>query len=268
MHIRTIESLTADELSSFTDNFTVPILSRMHLHSASPDSTEPLEWGSLRLPELANMPLAAVGRMCHYAEAIASLESIDFSGRSVLILGSSAPWLEMYLLLHNARSVLTIEYRDINWGLDEFLRPLWSSKTYKQFSEEVSQGRTVRSIDTVISYSSIEHSGLGRYGDELNPNGDLETLSLIKEYVSPSSDYYLALPIGSDAVLFNRHRVYGRHRLQKIASVLNRNLITKIPPREGVVRFEEIPMEVASHSLEALMDTPVGSDGFQCLLKL
>jgi len=28
-------------------------------------------------------------------------------------------------------------------------------------------------FDGVITYSSLEHSGLGRYGDALNPWGDL-----------------------------------------------------------------------------------------------
>ena len=28
-------------------------------------------------------------------------------------------------------------------------------------------------FDAVVSFSSIEHSGLGRYGDALNPWGDL-----------------------------------------------------------------------------------------------
>lgn len=266
--IRSIQSLTLDELSGFTNDFTVPILSRMHLHSASPDSAAPLDWGSLTLPGLAALTVSDVARMCHYAEAIPSLESTNFAGKTVLILGSSAPWLEIYLLLKNARFVMTVEYRSINWGLDEFLRPLWSSVTYDRFQEVVEQGETDHSIDTVISYSSIEHSGLGRYGDDLNPDADIETLSLISKYVAPTCDYYLALPIGSDAILFNRHRVYGERRLQRVATALNRDLITKIPPKEGTIRFEEISAEVMSQSLEELLSTPVGSDGFQCLLRL
>ena len=32
---------------------------------------------------------------------------------------------------------------------------------------------TLPKFDVMVSFSSIEHSGLGRYGDELNPWGDL-----------------------------------------------------------------------------------------------
>lgn len=30
-----------------------------------------------------------------------------------------------------------------------------------------------KKFDVLISYSSIEHDGLGRFGDPLSPNGDL-----------------------------------------------------------------------------------------------
>ena len=32
-------------------------------------------------------------------------------------------------------------------------------------------------FDAMASYSSLEHSGLGRYGDALNPWGDQEIIS-------------------------------------------------------------------------------------------
>jgi hypothetical protein len=34
--------------------------------------------------------------------------------------------------------------------------------------------------DIIISYLSIEHSGLGRYGDELDPFGDLKAMEQIR----------------------------------------------------------------------------------------
>ena len=34
-------------------------------------------------------------------------------------------------------------------------------------------------FDSVVSFSSIEHSGLGRYGDPLDPDGDLKTMQVI-----------------------------------------------------------------------------------------
>ena len=34
-----------------------------------------------------------------------------------------------------------------------------------------------RHCDFVVTYSSLEHSGLGRYGDKLNPAADLEAMA-------------------------------------------------------------------------------------------
>jgi hypothetical protein len=36
-----------------------------------------------------------------------------------------------------------------------------------------------RQFDGVVTYSSLEHGGLGRYGDELNPWADLVKISTI-----------------------------------------------------------------------------------------
>ena len=72
------------------------------------------------------------------------------------------------LLELGAANVTTLEYNDIesrvgnlNVITPEELRRLWKSS------------RERLNFDAVFSFSSIEHSGLGRYGDALNPWGDL-----------------------------------------------------------------------------------------------
>ena len=65
-------------------------------------------------------------------------------------------------------NVTTLKYNHIESRVDnlnvmtpEELRGLWKSSREKL------------NFDAVVSFSSIEHSGLGRYGDALNPWGDL-----------------------------------------------------------------------------------------------
>ena len=41
-------------------------------------------------------------------------------------------------------------------------------------------------IDNAATFSSIEHSGLGRYGDALSPNGDIDAMQQVKEITQPS----------------------------------------------------------------------------------
>ena len=267
--IRSLDSLSMNQLVDFTDNFQIPILSRMHYHSASPNSSQPLSWGSLNHSALQNISLEDIDKHCHYPEAVPSLESINFTGRNVLVLGSSVPWLEVYLLLKNVSKIFTVEYRSIKWKLDSLLASKWSYMNFSQFQDHVSSGATDCSIDTVISYSSIEHSGLGRYGDPIDPDGDLKTLDLLSRFVSPSADYFLALPFGRDSILFNRHRVYGIKRLKKITQILGRSRISKVAPKKNILRSSLIDSCVFDQSLDSILKTTdIGSDGIQLLIHL
>ncbi|MCX5706438.1 MAG: DUF268 domain-containing protein [Candidatus Omnitrophica bacterium] len=67
-------------------------------------------------------------------------------------------------------------------------------------------------FDAAFSISSFEHNGLGRYGDRLNPEGDLESMQYTKKMIKPKGILYLSVPIGRDYLVWNAHRIYGRIR--------------------------------------------------------
>ena len=65
--------------------------------------------------------------------------------------------------------------------------------------------------DSIASLSCmhvIEHIGLGRYGDPLDPDGDLKAISELVRVVAPGGDLLVATPVGQPRVAFNAHRVY------------------------------------------------------------
>ena len=64
-------------------------------------------------------------------------------------------------------------------------------------------------IDYVASFSSIEHSGLGRYGDPVNPFADVLEIEKISCLLKPGGLLYIGLPTGKDIVMYNAHRIYG-----------------------------------------------------------
>jgi hypothetical protein len=68
-------------------------------------------------------------------------------------------------------------------------------------------------VDFIFSLSSFEHTGLGRYGDKLDPDGDLKAMSMAHCLLKDDGILFLSLPIGLDLVFFNMHRIYGRYRL-------------------------------------------------------
>jgi hypothetical protein len=129
-----------------------------------------------------------------------ALEKYPIKGKSVCIVGSTAPWYEAMCLAYGAKSCTVFEYSDRENFADniKYIKP-----------EEIGDEK----YDICISISSIEHDGLGRYGDPLNPNGDLLAMKKAKEYIKKGGLMFLSIPVGPDAVFFNVHRVYGRIRL-------------------------------------------------------
>jgi hypothetical protein len=67
--------------------------------------------------------------------------------------------------------------------------------------------------DTILCISSIEHDGLGRYGDPISPNADLETMRRMRGMLVPGGLLYISFPVGRDAVVWTACRVYGALRI-------------------------------------------------------
>ena len=70
-----------------------------------------------------------------------------------------------------------------------------------------------KALFTKITFSSIEHSGLGRYGDPLDPNGDIKAMEDIYRNLKKDGFLIWGGPVGHDAVVWNCHRIYGGIRL-------------------------------------------------------
>ncbi len=130
-----------------------------------------------------------------------ALDKYLIRDKEVVIVGSESPWYECICTSYGAK-VTTIEYRTVDCSIPglKVLKPDEFAKTPTRF-------------DVVMSISSIEHDGLGRYGDPLNPTGDLKAMSEFKKLLKPGGLLFLAMPVGQDAVTWNSHRIYGRKRL-------------------------------------------------------
>ena len=130
--------------------------------------------------------------------------------KRVAVLGSQEPWVEALMLACEASEVVTIDYNYLTYS-HERIRTI-SADDFDTF-----YASSVESFDVVVSISSIDHSGLGRYSDELNPRGDLETMDNIWSILKPGSGILLlTVPIGPDRCIFNLMRRYGRIRLDML----------------------------------------------------
>lgn len=63
--------------------------------------------------------------------------------------------------------------------------------------------------DSLSCLHTIEHFGLGRYGDPLDPDGHLKGLEQLKRMVKPGGVLYLSTPIGPQRIEFNAHRIFA-----------------------------------------------------------
>lgn len=66
--------------------------------------------------------------------------------------------------------------------------------------------------NSILSLSSqhvIEHIGLGRYGDPIDPEGSVKAAKELERVLKPGGKLYLSLPVGEQRVCFNAHRVHS-----------------------------------------------------------
>ena len=67
----------------------------------------------------------------------------------------------------------------------------------------------------------IEHVGLGRYGDQLDPDGDIKAIRELVRVLSPGGDLLVATPVGRNRVCFNAHRVYDHQEFAALFAGLD-----------------------------------------------
>jgi hypothetical protein len=66
-----------------------------------------------------------------------------------------------------------------------------------------------QSIESLSCMHVVEHVGLGRYGDPLDPDGDLEAMAELQRVVAPGGSLLFVVPVGRPVVRFNAHRIYS-----------------------------------------------------------
>lgn len=65
------------------------------------------------------------------------------------------------------------------------------------------------SIHSLSCMHVIEHIGLGRYGDPMDPEGDLKAISELKRVLAPGGNLLIVVPVGKQRIQWNAHRIYS-----------------------------------------------------------
>lgn len=77
------------------------------------------------------------------------------------------------------------------------------------------------SIGSLSCMHVLEHIGLGRYGDPLDPDGARKAAAELARVLAPGGRLYLTTPVGRERVCFNAHRVFSPTRLPDLLSGLS-----------------------------------------------
>lgn len=66
--------------------------------------------------------------------------------------------------------------------------------------------------ESLVSLScmhTVEHIGLGRYGDPLDPDGDIKAIRELKRVLAKDGSLLFVVPLGQPKIEFNAHRIYS-----------------------------------------------------------
>ncbi len=69
------------------------------------------------------------------------------------------------------------------------------------------------SVPSLSCLHVIEHIGLGRYGDPIDPDGARKAAAELARVLAPGGRLYLSAPVGRERVCFNAHRVFAPQSL-------------------------------------------------------
>ena len=65
------------------------------------------------------------------------------------------------------------------------------------------------SLQSISSLSVIEHIGLGRYGDAIDPEGTKKACKELQRVTMKNGNIYVSCPIGKEKTCFNAHRIHN-----------------------------------------------------------
>lgn len=70
-----------------------------------------------------------------------------------------------------------------------------------------------KSLYSLSCMHVVEHIGLGRYGDEFDPEGDLKAIKELKRVLADEGHLFFVVPIGKPKIQFNAHRIYAYNQI-------------------------------------------------------
>lgn len=136
-----------------------------------------------------------------------SLEGRLLSSDTAMVVGSVSPWIEAILHQRRCKRIVSIDLHPAVSEIDGV-----RSVDYRALARS-----SAGPADILIAYSTVEHIGLGRYGDAEDPEGDVKWMrDFARPNLRPGRHFLLAVPLGERDSTCGAHRIYGPDRLARL----------------------------------------------------
>lgn len=107
-------------------------------------------------------------------------------------------------------------FREIEVFDIRYLQQQIPNVMFRQSDLMKSDGLPREYCDSLSSLHALEHFGLGRYGDPVDPVGYINGFRNMAGVLECGGTFYLSVPIGRQRVEFNAHRVFDPHTIVKL----------------------------------------------------
>ena len=94
----------------------------------------------------------------------------------------------------------------------------------------------------------VEHVGLGRYGDSIDPLGDNKAMQELLRVLAIGGNLLFVVLVGKPKIMFNAHRIYSYEQIMHSFSTLKLIEFALIPedPKEGGISYYATSIDVAN----------------------
>lgn len=136
------------------------------------------------------------------------------------------------------RKVFVADIRPLESNIDglEFIQHDFMSK----------EGLLTEKFDSVSCLHTLEHFGLGRYGDNIDVEGWRVGLCNLASLLNKGGTLYLSVPIGKQRIEFNAHRVFNPDTIISEAATLGLKLERFAYLDDNIVLKQEFNSEIKS----------------------
>jgi hypothetical protein len=98
------------------------------------------------------------------------------------------------------------------------------------------------SVESISCMHTLEHVGLGRYGDQLDPIGDKKAAAELARVTAFEGNLLIVVPTGKPRLCFNAHRVYSYEHVIEMFPGMSLRQFALIPDdyvESGILYDEE-----------------------------